>query len=749
MSGGNNNTFRLGSRPQYAPPPGLGSSVSAIASLAASMAMSTPLPVPGSSPIHHDPPPMPTIVASAPGISSASELFRPQSATGGEPSAATYRPVYYHWFYKREIEGKPVWNPFSMSDSMELEKAFTSDDKTAVVATDGGRYDVHVSKRLREPVYWSQPANEVRRCSWFYRGALDSRSHPYEEAFAAKLEEEYRLAFISNRWPRRIEVSYGEAIVLNGPTAMMHLPPTSGSIMEDWGSIQEQGTKPRSVRRGCDEFEIDEGEQASPDHLLFLVHGIGSVCDLKFRSVVEVVDDFRSMALTLVRSHFRQAGDEGKVSRVEVLPVSWHGALHGEETGIDQQLQGITLKSIPRLRHFTNDTLLDILFYTSPVYCQTIIRTVGHELNRLQQLFMKRNPDFCGGISLGGHSLGSLILFDLLCHQKPLPKTRHASPPKDPLLFEGDEGEEEDELGEPMPPPRHLVRRESCRVDYMMGPAGTGQPSISYPQLHFNPSAFFALGSPVGMFVTVRGIESLGREFCLPTCPGFFNIFHPFDPVAYRVEALIDSELSKLRPVVIPHHKGRKRMHIELRETMTRVGADLKERLVDSVRSTWNTVYQLAMFNRGETLEQEVLAEQMLAQDAAMAEDAGLTDAYTDWGEPDTALMGKLNSGRRVDYVLQEAPLESFNEYLFALGSHVCYWESEDTMLLMLREIYSMLGVTPDKQFDRSREGSVARERSWSAGSPGSGTSPSQQRFLSAGRPTPPFSTPPSSVSKQ
>lgn len=38
------------------------------------------------------------------------------------------------------------------------------------------------------------------------------------------------------------------------------------------------------------------------------------------------------------------------------------------------------------------------------------------------------------------------------------------------------------------------------------------------------------------------------------------------------------------------------------------------------------------------------------------------------------AALGRLNGGRRVDYVLQEAPLEFFNEYLFALTSHVCYW---------------------------------------------------------------------------
>ena len=36
--------------------------------------------------------------------------------------------------------------------------------------------------------------------------------------------------------------------------------------------------------------------------------------------------------------------------------------------------------------------------------------------------------------------------------------------------------------------------------------------------------------------------------------------------------------------------------------------------------------------------------------------------------------VGKLNGGNRIDYVLQEAPLESFNEYLFALTSHVVYW---------------------------------------------------------------------------
>ena len=36
--------------------------------------------------------------------------------------------------------------------------------------------------------------------------------------------------------------------------------------------------------------------------------------------------------------------------------------------------------------------------------------------------------------------------------------------------------------------------------------------------------------------------------------------------------------------------------------------------------------------------------------------------------------VGRLNGGRRIDYVLQEKPIEKLNEYLFALSSHLSYW---------------------------------------------------------------------------
>ena len=53
------------------------------------------------------------------------------------------------------------------------------------------------------------------------------------------------------------------------------------------------------------------------------------------------------------------------------------------------------------------------------------------------------------------------------------------------------------------------------------------------------------------MFLAVRGIDNLGGDFQFPTCKMFFNIFHPYDPVAYRIESLVDTELADVRPYIV------------------------------------------------------------------------------------------------------------------------------------------------------------------------------------------------------
>ncbi|XP_055715061.1 uncharacterized protein LOC129809268 isoform X1 [Phlebotomus papatasi] len=627
--------------------------------------------------------------------------------TGQEPSgksvtdaptapSGSYRPVYKHWFYKEKIEGKDAWTPFSMTDSLALEEAFiTSSAESTTIATDGGRHDVNIAARTRTAIYWTAEVNEVRRCSWFYK-AVDSRFVPYEEETADYLEEEYKNAFASGSWHKQLTLPNGEQVNFHGPNVMVHFLQTTPDA---WGNTPQVTNRPRVVKRGVDEFNIDDGEPEQIDHVLFVVHGIGKACDFKFRTVEEVVDEFRNIALQMVQSHYRSSYDAGEIGRIEVLPISWHSELHSDESGIDAKLKSITLESIPKLRNFTNDTLLDVLFYTSPIFCQSIMDTVCGSVNRLYKLFCERNPNFKGGVSLAGHSLGSLILFDLLCHQK--------SPSND-NEHEVENSETPDQMNvvTPTEPILRPEKQTAQQINYTMGPAGTGQPFINYPQLDIRPRNFFAFGSPIGMFVTVRGIDTLGLDFKLPTCDGFFNIFHPYDIVAYRIEGLVNAELSSLRPVLIPHHKGRKRMHLELREQMVRVGGEIKQKIFDTFRSTVDTVTHITSLGRADPqaikCEVDKVLEEQLHLDETQREisSAGTGSSggsECDTGETDLPL-GRLNQARRIDYVLQEAPLEFFNEYIFALTSHVCYWQSEDTILFIVKEIYSSMGVQTDNK---------------------------------------------------
>ena len=43
------------------------------------------------------------------------------------------------------------------------------------------------------------------------------------------------------------------------------------------------------------------------------------------------------------------------------------------------------------------------------------------------------------------------------------------------------------------------------------------------------------LGSPIAVFLLIRNQQQpLEADYCLPGCSRMFNIFHPFDPAAYR-----------------------------------------------------------------------------------------------------------------------------------------------------------------------------------------------------------------------
>ncbi|MGH0153586.1 UNVERIFIED_CONTAM: hypothetical protein FKN15_044809 [Acipenser sinensis] len=602
-----------------------------------------------------------------------------------------YEPVQPHWFYCKRADSKDTWLPFSREDSQKLEEAYNSgeDPKSIIVATEGERYDVRLAERMQYPVYWEQAATEVRRCSWFYKGDKDSKFHPYPEDFSEQLEEVYMIAVTLDEWKKKLEFPTGETVILHNPKLILQYQ--SIGLQDDWASSPPEQTRPRTVKRGIESIavEIPEGEPEQVDHLVFMVHGIGPACDLRFRSIIQCVNDFRSASLSLLQTHFRKAHEEERIGRVEFLPVNWHSALHGDATGVDSDIQRITLPSISRLRHFTNDTLLDLFFYNSPTYAQTIVDTVSSEVNRLHSLFLQRNPQFRGAVSVAGHSLGSLILFDLLTNQK---STQDSSNSQEVKVRSASLREEAQSLDEALlkmglseyisvfrkeqldmeslessvkaqlqtdslhgprvecgslesgalstggNPPilRPLSSSSISPVDYEYFDVGIGQVSINYPQLAFEPETFFAFGSPIGMFLTVRGLKRIDPNYRFPTCKSFYNIYHP------------------------------------LKESLTRMSTDLKNNVMGSLRTAWQSFTRIPIPALPPQVEGQTAAEiQPLDKEGDRTEEP-YSPSKQD--EEEHIKIGMLNGGRRIDYVLQEKPIESFNEYLFALQSHLCYW---------------------------------------------------------------------------
>ncbi|KAM6945136.1 triacylglycerol hydrolase DDHD2 isoform 2-T4 [Lycodopsis pacificus] len=748
----------------------------------------------------------PAVDEASPSSTSSFEMVDTESVP------APYQEVQPHWFFCRRADDNTSWLPFSREDSDKLERACHAvgdREDDVVIAVEGERYDVHVKERKRYAVYWEQGPTEVRRCTWFYKGDKDTRFMPYPEDVSKRLEDAYMIAVTLDEWKSKVEFPNGESVILHNPKLIMQYQPIG--LQDEWASSTSEQGRPRTVKRGVNNIsvEIPDGEPEKVDHLVFMVHGIGPACDLRFRSIIQCVNDFRSASLSLLASHYKRAQQDGEVGRVEFLPVNWHSALHGDATGVDEDIQRITLPSISRLRHFTNDTLLDLFFYNSPTYCQTIVDTVSSEINTLHTLFKQRHSEFNGAVSVVGHSLGSLILFDLLTNQRTGSEAREGLPSGEHLHLNCDtlqqtltrlglqqyldtlqaenldmeslalcqDGDLKD-LGIPLgprkkilnyvrkkwlsqdlktgavhlpeglqaPPPLnsdhdgnqssglpmqqsqfHRAQSVTSAVDYEYFDVGIGQVSIDYPQLAFHPQTFFAFGSPIGMFLTVRGLKHIDPNYTFPTCKSFYNIYHPYDPVAYRLEPMIVTEVD-LEPMLIPHHKGRKRMHLELKDSLTRMSMDLKNNVLGSLRTAWQSFSRLPVaalppVDQGDTtIErdlQETQASAAITSSSKREEksadfwtkilewpralhkhyfQAGVCDeaessVSAEQTEQPEIKVGMLNGGRRIDYVLQEKPIESFNEYLFAIQSHLCYWESEDTALLLLKEIYDKLGV--------------------------------------------------------
>ncbi|KAJ9167294.1 hypothetical protein P3X46_021958 [Hevea brasiliensis] len=745
-------------------------------------------------------------------------------------------------------------------ESAQAAQLYEAEEERVGVPVKGGLYEVDLVKRHCFPVYWNGENRRVLRGHWFaHKGGLDWL--PLREDIAEQLEIAYRRQV----WHRRTFQPTGlfaARIDLQGSTSGLHALFTGeDDTWEAWlnvdassfssiislsgngiklrrGYSASHSAKPTQdeLRQQQEEEMDDYCSQVPVRHVVFMVHGIGQ--RLEKSNLVDDVGSFRHITASLAERHL--TAHQRGAQRVLFIPCQWRKGLKlSGETAVEK----ITLDGVRGLRVTLSATVHDVLYYMSPIYCQDIINSVSNQLNRLYLKFLKRNPGYDGKVSIYGHSLGSVLSYDILCHQEnlssPFPMDwmykEHARSDQssldmtnqssvgdsstnlegnNPSVLNGamekanpvheertneqstsvcpdghasdfptipnqlvDDLEElpaialdskqkseksDDELGndssDMLSQERdQLVEAAGVKCDdhingfaKMVGEDYNGtsnkdkaikllreeidslkakiaklesqssvrdirgglpqentvdigtttkqsiserQPSrigdapkshtpyIKYTKLEFKVDTFFAVGSPLGVFLALRNIRigiGKGHEYWeeenineeMPACRQMFNIFHPFDPVAYRVEPLVCKEYITKRPVIIPYHRGGKRLHIGF--------LGFKEDL--AARSQ-------AMMDHLNFVKVKVLTA---CQSRSMD---GLEEGEENVHEKEERTYGSLMMERltgseegRIDHTLQDKTFE--HPYLQAIGSHTNYWRDYDTALFILKHLY-------------------------------------------------------------
>uniref|UniRef100_A0A4W3I3Z6 DDHD domain containing 1a n=1 Tax=Callorhinchus milii TaxID=7868 RepID=A0A4W3I3Z6_CALMI len=664
------------------------------------------------------------------------------------------------WFYK---EDKKTWKPFIGYDSLRVELMYREHLKemaaaaaaaerpgrpgpgpgqdglspgVASVCVRGGLYEVNVVDQQCYPVYWHQVDTiPVMRGQWF----IDGTWQPLEEEDSNLIEGEHLQSFRGQRIHEGFEMDVAKP--MDSKDAIHSLKLSRNHV--DWYSVDEvylysdattskiartvtqklgfskassSGTR---LHRGYVEESSLEDKPPLPTHIVFVIHGIGQKMDQG--RIIKNTGMMRDAARKIEEKHFALST---QLEYVEFLPVEWRSKL-----SLDGDIvESITPDKIRGLRDILNSSAMDIMYYTSPLYRDEIVKGLQWELNRLYTLFCSRNPDFevnGGKVSIAAHSLGCVITYDIMTGWHPVRFY-------DQMIHDEEETTESPMSFEERQCLKNNVKQYGEKVELQIL---FHQIQIFY-FLSFQVENFFCMGSPLAVFLALRGIRpqsSNTQDHILPKsiCKRLFNIFHPTDPVAYRLEPLILKHYSNIAPLqihwyntgVLAAYDEVKPVYIKPAKESVTVSATTSITEVENVASP-STSPVLSRRHYGDSITSLGKASIMGAAhigkgiggilfarftrsgaSTAQINSESIMKEGTDGEEKKTTdnqsspfmhnlsrnnsylLDGALELEHRIDFELREGLVES--RYWSAVTSHTAYWSSLDVALFLLSFLYT------------------------------------------------------------
>uniref|UniRef100_A0A3Q3W8J9 DDHD domain-containing protein n=1 Tax=Mola mola TaxID=94237 RepID=A0A3Q3W8J9_MOLML len=597
------------------------------------------------------------------------------------------------------------------------------------VCVRGGLYEVDVKERECNPVYWKQQDHiPIMRGQWF----IDGTWLPLEEEESDLIEQEHLNHFRGQQMQDPFKTDLVVSTV-DSKDAIHSLKLSRTHV--DWHSVDEvylysDATTSKIARTVTQKLGFSKAsssgtrlhrgyvEDASPEdrfpqttHVVFVVHGIGQKMDQG--RIIKNTGMLREGVMKM-KKHLPEHKDE----HVEFLPVEWRSKLSLDGDTVDS----ITPDKVRGLRDLLNSSAMDIMYYNSPLYRDEITKGLTQELNRLYTLFCSRNPEFeerGGKVSIVSHSLGCVITYDIMTGWDPVRF----------CLQEHHAVEEDLDLHWMSYEERHLLeqlrltRIRLRELENQLLTLEASKPSAP-PALKFKVENFFCMGSPLAVFLALRGIRpgtSCHQDHILPTtiCSRLFNVFHPTDPVAYRLEPLILKHYSNIAPIQI-HCATNPTPYDDIRPTFLNPVKDPTSD-TESIPSP-STSPVLTRRHYGESITSlgkasilgaasigkgigGILFSRFSRSNSQPSVSLGLegvanteeeeqkqTESQSAYGlssmtRPTSPTADtSLELERRIDFELREGLVES--RYWSAVTSHTGYWCSHDIALFLLTFIY-------------------------------------------------------------
>ncbi|XP_058912342.1 phospholipase DDHD1 isoform X6 [Kogia breviceps] len=608
------------------------------------------------------------------------------------------------------------------------------------VCVRGGLYEVDVTQGECYPVYWNQSDKiPVMRGQWF----IDGTWQPLEEEESNLIEQEHLSCFRGQQMQESFDIEVSKPIDGKDGSGITYSAIHSFKLSRnhvDWHSVDEvylysdattskiartvtqklgfskassSGTR---LHRGYVEEATLEDKPSQTAHIVFVVHGIGQKMDQG--RIIKNTAMMREAARKIEERHF-----SNHATHVEFLPVEWRSKLTLDGDTVDS----ITPDKVRGLRDMLNSSAMDIMYYTSPLYRDELVKGLQQELNRLYSLFCSRNPDFeekGGKVSIVSHSLGCVITYDIMTGWNPVRLYEQLLQKEEELPDEQWMSYEERHLLDELYITKQRMRDIEERLHGLKASSMTQTPALK-----FKVENFFCMGSPLAVFLALRGIRpgnTGSQDHILPReiCNRLLNIFHPTDPVAYRLEPLILKHYSNISPVQIhwyntsnplPYeymkpsflHPAKEPTSISDSEGVSTIPSPVTSPVLsrrhygESITNIGKaSILGAASIGKGlggmlfsrfgrssasqpsEASRDSVEDEKKPVASPPTSTVATQTLAHSSSGFLDSA----LELDHRIDFELREGLVES--RYWSAVTSHTAYWSSLDVALFLLTFMY-------------------------------------------------------------